>query len=197
MKYGILFKNTPSHVKKEVMEGCSYIYGEISAIERILNDGLAKPSSCIPVISAFLGAKKYLIKKDEINYAMNLGVKRVLFYFDAKNVKFGYFDLFQKEINELVGKNSEVSFIIHLPIDYFSIEELNQMVGFLSKKDVSIMAAIEDKVDVIEKTHQTLSYLTKYFDTQKIQCLFNTKLEMIRAASILKANHIENAVYYA
>ena len=197
MKYGILFKNTPSHVKKEVMEGCSYIYGEISAIERILNDGFVKPSSCIPVISAFLRAKKYLVKKDEIIYAKNLGVKTVLFYFDAKNVKFGYFDLFQREINELVEKNNEISFIIHLPIDYFSIEELNQMVGFLSKKDVSIMAAIEDKVDVIEKTHQTLSYLTKYFDTQKIQCLFNTKLEMIRAASILKANHIENAVYYA
>ena len=197
MKYGILFKNTPSHVKKEVMEGCSYIYGEISAIERILNDGFVKPSSCIPVISAFLGAKKYLVKKDEIIYAKNLGVKTVLFYFDAKNVKFGYFDLFQREINELVEKNNEISFIIHLPIDYFSIEELNQMVGFLSKKDVSIMAAIEDKVDVIEKTQQTLLYLTKYFDTQKIQCLFNTKLEMIRAASILKANHIENAVYYA
>jgi len=196
MKYGIIFKDTPSHVKKGVMEGCSYIYSEISAIERILNDGIAKPSSCIPVISAFLGAKKYLIKKDEINYAMNLGVKRVLFYFDAKNVKFGYFDLFQREINELVEKNNEVSFIIHLPINYFSLEELDQILGFFSKKDVSIMAAIEDKVDIIEKTQQTLLYLTKYFDTQKIQCLFNTKSELLHAASVLEVNHIESAAFY-
>ncbi len=195
MIYGLFFKNTSYHVDEEKIIKSDFLYGEIAILEMLLHKEIVDPANCVPAISAFLGAKKLSIKKEEIHYALELNIEKILYFFDVKNIKFGYFHLFQDEINEMMKVKKNCSVIIYLPIDYFSDLELEKVLHFLSKYPFYFMVFIENKNNVIEKFEYISSKVFQFIEPQKIYFLFKNKYDMTQCSQLVKKMDIPSIAY--
>ncbi|MGC8777404.1 MAG: hypothetical protein ACP5Q4_01825 [Candidatus Caldatribacteriaceae bacterium] len=191
MKYGLFFKDTSFSVPKREIMSSDFLLGEIATLERIIAQELAAPSRCVPVVSAFLGAKKFSIKRAEIQYISTLPVKEFLYCFDMKNIKFGLFEAFQEEINTLVEENNRIAITLYLPVDYFSDSELEQVLQFISRKPTSLLVFIEGESDLPAKTHRSLSKISQFVEAGKVQCLFRNREKMFFASSSVSAMGIQ------
>jgi len=196
MKYGLFFKNTSLHVQKQEIVNSDYLYGEITTIERIFSEGLANASKCIPVISTFLGAKKNAVKKAEVQYAKSLQVEKMLYYFDVKNIKFGYIDLFEKEIEEMIEENDQGSILFYIPVDFLTENELDSILVFLSQKPCNLMIPINAGFNVTQKNEKGLPKILKFFGFQRVNCIFSKKSEMIKSASLFQEKGIRDLTYF-
>lgn len=196
MRYGLFFKDTSFSVPQKEITKSDFLLGEITTLEKVITRGLADPSQCIPVVSAFLGAKKLSIKKEEIQYIKTLPVKAMLYCFDIKNIKFGLFNKFQEEIDTLIAENNQMSIIIYLPIGYFQPPELAKTLEFLSQKPFDLMVFLEDKSDLLPKTCHSLSGIFPFFEAKRVQCLFSNWEEAVRIALTIETMGIQKIAYF-
>jgi len=197
MKYGLFFKNTSFSVPKKEIMSSDFLLGEIATLERIIKQELVDSSRCVPVVSAFLGAKKLSIKRAEMQYIFStLPVKEILYCFDIKNIKFGFFEKFQEEINILAEENNQIGIILYLPLDCFSAFELDQVLQFLSRKPTSLMVFIEGELDLPEKTYRSLSKILRHIEVGKVQCLFRNWERMLLASPSVSKMGIQKIAYF-
>jgi hypothetical protein len=196
MKYGIFFRNTSYQVDKEILLKSDFLIGEIAILEELLHQGKVNPCKYIPAISAFLGAKKLSVKKEEIRVALEFGVEKILYFFDSKNVKFGYFQKFQEEINELMLVKNNSLLIIYLPIDNFLNTELEIILQFLSRFPVNIMTFTEDKENMVEKIELVTPKIFQFFKPPRVQYLFKSKYEMMKFSPLAEQLGIQDISYF-
>ena len=196
MKYGLFFKNTSYHVADENLIRSDFLIGEIAILDELLWQGKVDPSKFIPAISAFLGAKKLSVKKDEIRVALEYGVEKILYFFDIKNIKFGYFHNFQEEINELILEKKNCLLIVYLPLNYFSSSELEIILKILAKFPCYIMAFIEDKEKITEKIEYETPKIFKFIEPQRVQFLFKNKSELMKCSQLVEQLCIHDVAYF-
>jgi len=195
MKQGFFFKDTSFQVERKVLTASDLLFGEISLLESLFEKGLVEFSKCVPAISAFLGAKKLSVKIAELQYAKRLPVGGLLYFFDLKNIKFGFFENFQEEIDAVLDIGSGKNLSVHLPVGYLTISELNRVLEFLSKRSVSIMLAFDSRLSVAETSKKTLPRVLQFFDSCKVWCLFESQEHMFLNLSVMQQAGVDAVVY--
>jgi hypothetical protein len=96
------------------------------------------------MISAYLGSKKQRLKQAELENALSLGAREILYYFDSMNVRHGYFDQYRAEIEGLEPWSERLAPIVHFPYFHFHVEELEVVLAALRKRRFPVMISLEE-----------------------------------------------------
>lgn len=137
MRRGIIVRKTLLHVDQALLRSCSFAMVEPDAYARIVGGG-AGPEY-IPVISGFLGSKTWRVKKSETEFLRSLGVQRMLYFLDSRNIKYGDLDAFRTELELLDGETRGLQVFVYVAADFYCAEELDAVIGSLAGTRFSVM----------------------------------------------------------
>jgi hypothetical protein len=138
MESGIIVRNTPSHVEKKLLAKCAFAFVEADAYARHCHGTPGKPEF-FPMISGFLGAKTWAVKKSEAGYARSAGARRILYFPDLRNIKYGDLDAFRNEITSLDFETKGIEVIYYVAVDCLTPGELEESLAEIKGNRFKVM----------------------------------------------------------
>jgi hypothetical protein len=138
MTKGIIARNTPAHLSPKDLAECTILFVEAEAFTRG-SPGGSRGMECLPMISAFLGAKAWPTKLSELEYVKTAGAQRVLFFPDLRNIKYGSFPAFCTEIESIERETAEIGCIVYVAVDCLTPGELAEAASLLAERRLTVM----------------------------------------------------------
>lgn len=191
-----MIRDTCAGVPRTLLEESSYCYAEISIIERLVVEQSIEPTRLVPMVSAFLGAKTRLVKLKELEYAQRCSPGgRVLYFFDAKNVRFGEMEAFADELQMVAHTIEPSRCTLYLPFAFFEMPELRAILGTLSRTSFPILLSFEEAA-AYATVDDILDLVLQYRGSESMGCLFHDHLQLDEATEAADAHGVREVVFY-
>ena len=117
MRNGIIVRKTPAHVEQGILSTCAFAVVESDAFVRNSQPRDRGPEY-IPMISGFLGSKTWEVKKREAGHrCAPAGAKRVLYFPDLRNIKYGDREAFRTEMALLEEETKGIEVFLYVAVD--------------------------------------------------------------------------------
>jgi hypothetical protein len=141
MRNGIIVRRTPAHVEQAFLSTCAFAFVESDAFIRNSQPGDKSPEY-IPMISGFLGSKTWAVKKREAGILRAAGAKRVLYFPDLRNIKYGDREAFRTEMALLEEETKGIEVFLYVAVDLLTPVELEQVTADIAATRFLVMAAM-------------------------------------------------------
>ncbi len=142
MRKGVIVRDTPAHVMPELWRAQDFAIAEVDAWERCMQLADGRPD-VFPMVSAFLGAKTWEVKKLEMRRARLRGAQRVLLFPDFRNIAYGNFHAFRSEIEAMYRETVEMEPVLCLELDWLPPGSLETVLGVVAPSRFDVMLGFD------------------------------------------------------
>jgi hypothetical protein len=191
---GLLLRDAVSPAALKDVSEVGYLCAEPCLLQALPPE--RRPQRLIPMISAYLGSKKQSMKQAELENALSLGAREVLYYFDSMNVRHGYFDQYRAEIEGLGQWSDRLEPIVHFPYFHFNGEELEVVLAALRKRRFPVMISLEEGGEQEAQFGAILENLAARLAGQPLYGLFPGKKQFRSHRAMLAKLGFLGGAYY-
>jgi len=195
MIHGIIVRYTPAHLDDGRLREATLVFAEVEAF-RLLAGGLAPGNvEYLPMISAFLGAKTWAVKKEEIAISRSIGARGVLFFFDARNLKYGNHAGLTRELLDLEDEAVGLDVLLFLAVDWFDRDELEVLLDAVAATRFQLLVAFGGAEENQACSHEAaLGELIGRLGSSRVSCAFWDRAESQKCEAAMRKYGIRLAV---
>jgi hypothetical protein len=194
MESGIVVRKTPAHVSQQLLDLSTFVFVESDAFVRSSCATKSGPRY-FPMISGFLGAKTWPVKKREMEFVRRAGASVILYFPDLRNIKYGEFDGFCEEIASIDGETEGTEVIVYVAVDFLKQEEMEDVIAEIAKKRFKVMLGFggcdgdrkTPAAEIVEKVSETIC-------KERLWCAFWDVAELEKSRTVLEEVGIQRVV---
>ena len=182
-------RKTLCHIEAEHLKHADFICFEPGVYE-------VPEFECYFWVAGFLGSKTLPVKRSELNFIRNKKNSKVLYFPDSKNITFGDFDSYRREIEELEEFSNDCAITIYLPWDYYAPKQIDFILSVIKKTTFRIMVGFDSIQDRAEGPAKVIRRLGRELSPERLFAAFWDKETLERTeASLRKMNFRGTALY--